>query len=278
MFFFIKLRHALIRFWELNYKYEIKNSENIPDIDLWLVCHSKDYQVARLTLESALRFSVNKIRNIYFISNCDSPPTWLPKEVRYIDENTVKYVSEVKDILKGKPWGGWVLQQILKYSGTMWSDRFVAIDCDTLLLRPHIFFENNKTLLRLSYEHSPHYRDFQKILNVKGGIMSYTCHMMPFKADILNKLLNNISKIDNTPWQLFIANYSKSKGMIFAEWDLYARFLIQNQYKYKYHPWLNRSIECEILESTTLKDLIDKYGGTRNSISIHNNKHIVNQI
>ena len=55
--------------------------------------------------------------------------------------------------------------------------------------------------------------------------------------------------------------------MVFSEWDLYARFLIMKEFKYKFRPWINQSIILN--KEFSLDDLIDGYQRKRNSVSLH---------
>jgi hypothetical protein len=172
-------------------------------------------------------------------------------------------------VLKGVPFKGWVLQQVLKYSAVEYSDRFVAIDCDTVLIKPHLFFTDGGTMLRLAYEYSPHYRPFEKSLNANGGrLFSFTCHMMPYKSVLLRGLMVRIEEITGQNWVNYICDYAKQYGMVVNEQDLYARYVLQTNEMVQFRPWLNKTVALSEIDainnlSVTFYD--------RNSVSFHNN-------
>lgn len=264
--FYRFFRQKIIRTWETLYF----SSDTVgPPCDFWLVCHEKDYQTAQLTIESIKKFSLNPIRTIYLISNCSAAPNWIDGNITYLCEDNVSGISRVKEILKGEVYSGWIVQQILKLSGAYYSDNFVVFDCDTVLLQPHLFFSKNKTVLRLSYEHSPIYRPFEKSLGINAyKAFSFVCHMMPFRKEVLLQIFSLIEKINSVTWYECIANYAKSHGMKFSEWDLYARFLIQNKYEVTFRPWVNQTIS-EPIGGLTLSKLVNQYSHLRRSVSIH---------
>ncbi len=259
-------RQKIIRLWEMFYS---RKDEVCAPCDFWLVCHEKDYSTARLTIESIRRFSLNPPGIIYLISNRANPPDWLAGNIKYICEDDISGVAEVKSILKGESYCGWIVQQILKLSGAFYSEKFVAFDCDTVLLQPHLFFYENKTVLRLSYEHSPIYRAFERGLGINAlRAFSFVCHMMPFRKDILLRLIALIEERSSGRWYVYIANYAKNHGMKFSEWDLYARFLIQNKYDFVLRPWVNQTI-VQPQGEVTLCQLVNRHSHLRLSVSIH---------
>ena len=264
------IRHAAIRLWELGYSGD--NESNDVPADFWLVCHSKDFGTVKIVIESIHRYSLNSVRRIFLISNQVCRPVWLCKDCTYINENEIQGVYSVNKELRGLPYRGWVLQQVLKYSGASFSDRFVVVDCDTILIRPHLFFQGNKTILRLAYEYSPHYRHFERSLGInEKKYLSFICHMMPFRANILKELFFHIENTTGQPWQNYFASYAKIYGMSVSEYDLYARFLIQKKYPYCYNPWLNKSVN--ISDDIKLSDIVKEFANTKNSISAHKNTH-----
>lgn len=262
-------RHALIRIWELfpRVASEIEGTE----LDFWLVCHSKDAATALLTIESIKENSLNSVRKIYLVGNEKETPSWLSDEdVIYIWEGELPVTQIVVDTLKGSPYMGWVLQQVLKYSGVEHSDRFVVIDCDTVLLKKHAFFDADTSLLRLAYEHSPHYKMFERSLGVSAAsFLSFTCHMMPYQANVLKNLLRNIEAKHGVHWARYFAEYARDHGMVVNEQDLYARYLISTGRPIRYVPWLNKTVPFSANEN--IQDLAKRYSN-RNCVSLHNNE------
>lgn len=265
---FPTIRHAAIRAWELTHRSDTLTSDE--SVDFWLVCHSKDFSTAKITIESILKFSLNKPQNLYLVLNEKRRPDWLGSEYNYINENDIPATAQIHKELKDVPYKGWVLQQALKYSGSLFSERFVVLDCDTVLLRPHLFFKNDATVLRLAYEHSPHYRKFEQALNINAKrYLSFTCHMMPYRSRVLNNLFQHIQDVTGLPWISFIALFAKTHGMVVNEQDLYARFLIQTSEPYQFNPWLNKTVP--FYNDVSFEKLVTEYSSSRNSVSLHQN-------
>jgi len=260
------IRQKLIRLREILCKGN--DVASLVECDFWLVCHQKDYATAKLTLESIRRFSLNPVNKIFFISNLELRPSWLESDIDYIYEMEIEGIERVSKILHSCSYRGWIIQQILKYSGISYSNRFVSIDCDTVLLRPHLFYYGEKTVLRLAYEYSPIYRPFEKKLEISAlNHLSFVCHMMPFHRTILQKLLKQIELKTDFVWYEGIAHYAETRGMVISEWDLYAKFLIHNQSPFTLRPWKNQTVTYD--ENISLENLISQYGRARLSVSLH---------
>jgi len=261
------LRQVLIRLWEQQL---LDDDRQIgPACDFWLVCHSKDRQSVVLTIESIHRYSLNPVSKIFLVCNEAVRPHWIPKGVLYIYEGELSITSVVLKALKDSPYKGWILQQILKISGFQYSERFVTIDCDTILLKPHIFFINSSTVLRLAYEHSPHYRTFEKGLHINGGrLFSFTCHMMPYKAELIRSLIARIEYVSGQNWALYICAYAQKHGMSVAvDYDLYARHILSTNEPIVFRPWLNKSLD---LANFNCIDRLKETFPKRQSVSFHN--------
>ena len=213
---------------------------------------------------------LNPINNIFFISNLKKPPAWLNSDIKYIYEGDIPGVDRAFGLLKEVAYRGWVLQQIIKYSATTFSEKYVVIDCDTILLKPHLFFDSETTVLRLSYEYSPHYRAFEKSLGISSfGLFSYTCHMMPYKSEVLNLLKGQIENLTGVDWIEYFCKFAIDHSMVVNEQDLYAKFLISENFPVIYRPWFNKTVPTQPgVSYETLKKIFPY----RNSVSLHNNK------
>ena len=262
------IRHVLIRFWEIiSYR---QDAFSQTSCDVVLICHEKDFQTAKLVLDGVLANSLNPIQNIFFVSTLIEAPNWLPKNIKYIYEDDVVGVKAAKILLGSLPYKGWVLQQILKLSADQFSKKFVVLDCDTVLLKPHLFFDSETTVLRLAYEYSPHYRAFEKSLGISSfGLFSYTCHMMPYKSEVLNLLKGQIENLTGMDWIEYFCKFAIDHGMVVNEQDLYAKFLISENFPVIYRPWFNKTVPTHLgVSYETLKESFSR----RNSVSLHNNE------
>ena len=262
------IRHIFIRVWEIiSYRQDVFSHTSC---DIVLVCHEKDFETVKVVLYGVLANSLNPIQNIFFVSTLIERPDWLPENIKYIYEDDIVGVKEAKILLRSLPYKGWVLQQILKFSADQLSKKFVVLDCDTVLLKPHLFFDSEATVLRLSYEHSPHYKAFEKSLGISSvGFFSYTCHMMPYKSDVLSLLKSQIKNVTGMDWIKHFCKFAIDHGMVLNEQDLYAKFLISENFPVIYRPWFNKTVPSQPgVTYQTLKKSFSR----RNSVSLHNNK------
>jgi hypothetical protein len=268
-----EIRHFVIRLWEI--LYFPQDHKSSVHCDFWLVCHSKDWSTVKLTIASIRKFSLNQPRNIYLVSNKIKSPNWLSRDIIYIYELDIPGIHDIYRSLKNLTYRGWILQQLLKYSGYIYSDRFVVIDCDTILLKPHLFFTNEgNPILRISYEYSPFYLKVEKAIGINlKSWFSYTAHMMPYESKHINNLIKQIEKTTKSNWLSFFANFSVVNGMLMNEQEIYAKFLLANKIKVQFRPWYNKT--AKLFKGDSIKRLIYE-NKTRNSISFH--KHVNKRI
>ena len=262
------IRHFLIRTWEI-IRYR-QDGFSQTSCDVVLICHEKDFKTVKHVIDGLSANSLNPIKNIFFVSTVKIRPNWLPKTIKYIYENDISGVKEAKILLKTLPYKGWILQQILKLSADQFSKKFIVLDCDTVLLKPHLFFDSEATVLRLAYEYSPHYRLFEKSLGISSiGFFSYTCHMMPYQSEVLSLLKIRIDNLTGMNWIEYFCKFAIDHGMAINEQDLYAKFLITEKFPVIYRPWFNKTVPIQPgISYQTLKRSFPR----RNSVSLHNNK------
>ncbi len=226
-----------------------------------------------MTIKSVRKNCLNRIENFFLISTTKNRPKWLPLEFKYLFEDDLPLIKEVKKILENESYKGWIVQQILKFSGVYYSKRFLVIDCDTILLKSHLFFNKEATVIRPSYEQSPQYRLFEKSLKINcRELISFTAHMMPYRKPILLKLLKIIEDNYKVKWQIAIAKFALQHGMVINEQDLYARFLMMTGFDYEFSPWLNKTVQLR--KKQKYSEIRKNFAATRNSVSLHNNKKI----
>ena len=264
-------RHSAVRLLELAQTcyYNTLRSAQGPECDFLLVCHSKDYQNLNLVVESIYRYSLNPVEKILVIGSTREKPSTLPANSDYIYEQALPPYEIVKKSSVNESKKGWILQQLLKLYGHNLSARYVAIDCDTVLIKPHLFFTEDKTVLRLAYESPYVYAGIEKMLGISAfRHLSFVCHMMPFKADVMNDLVCHIQSRMNQHWLSALVDLAKSNNGLMSEYNIYARFmLMKDSRSATWRPWLNKT--CVTADcSMHLSDISKKYR-FRNSISMH---------
>jgi len=263
---FFEFRHLIIRLWEI--LYTPRDLKSSTKCDFWLVCHSKDWPIARLTIASIKKFSLNPIGKIYLVSDKLKAPVWSNKGITYIYELKIPGITSVFRKMKELSYRGWILQQILKYSGYRYSKKFVVIDCDTVLLKPHLFFTDaGCPILRISYEYSPFYQKLERAIGIYfKSFVSFTAHMMPYESRHIKNLIKQIERKNKLDWINFFTDFSIANGMIMNEQEIYAKFLLSKKIDVKFRPWFNKSLNRDVVMS--IEELMLSYP-KRNSVSLH---------
>lgn len=203
------------------------------------------------------------------------------KGCKFVNENNVLPVTK-KDIHYGsKKWerSGWMFQQLLKLSGDTLSKSkyFMAIDADTILIRPHAFLVGGKTIFYCRDWSQPEYfRTYRKLLGKKPtSRASFVTHYMLFNNSKLAQLKKTIESKHRTSWySAILRKMDKSKNFAFSEFETYGNFFYSNNSgKAILLKANNKSLNMSIRQITRRKvhALSQKY----RSISFHKRKDYV---
>lgn len=150
---------------------------------------------------------------------------------KFIHEDTVLPITkhDIDYLVNGLDRSGWIFKQLINYCGDRLcsQDYFLVIDADTLLIRPHVFLCNDKTLFNYSDEfHIPYFRTYEKLLGEKTRVpFSFISHYMLFQKDVLAELKRTIERVHHVPWYEAIINQlDRSEGASFADYETYGNF------------------------------------------------------
>lgn len=181
-------------------------------------------------------------RNIYIVSY---DKNIIINNCIIVDENIFPFTKNtISEYLGENNRNGWYLQQLIKlYSGFIIEnilDNYLVIDCDTIFLKPIIFFDNNIPIYNYGQEY--HYPYFEHMKKLHPSLVKYDrksgiCHHMILQKNILLELFN---LIENYHKKLFyvvlLENIDKKEilGSGCSEYEIYFNYL-QIYHKNKFY-------------------------------------------
>lgn len=197
------------------------------------------------------------------------------KGCQFINETSVLPIGKKGIYARTKRWNraGWLYQQLLKLSGDKLSSQrfFLVIDADTVLIRPHLFRINNKTVFYYrNWTHQEYKNAYKKLLGKKAASpVSFVSHYMLFERSKLSRLKRIIASRHNRKWYSAILDrISKSKQINFSEFETYGNF-VRSHYpgQLMLRRSLNKSLHSNFsaLSGEKVKNLARSY----RSISFH---------
>lgn len=200
------------------------------------------------------------------------------KGCRFVNENSVLPITKKNINYRTNRWNrsGWLFQQLLKLSGdSLCSQKFyLVIDADTVLIRPHVFRQNQKTVFYYrNWSHAEYFKTYKKLLGKKKAARSsFVTHYMLFEKSKVSALKRAIESKHKTSWYTaIIRSIDKSKQITFSEFETYGNFLCSTypgQFILK--KALNKALSRNVTKISKLnvKKLSKKY----RSISLHARK------
>lgn len=213
-------------------------------IDILIPVIEKDLEVLPYVIDSARKHIRHQIGDIIIVAPETSKIKRLcfQKNSKFINENSVLPITK-KDIDYSPKRrnikvdrSGWLFQQLLKLSGDTLSSQesFLVLDADTVLIRPHVFESNGKTVFfyrKLYYK--PYFDTYKRLLgeDADGPVQSkfFVSHYMFFKKKRVQELKKLIETKHNTDWYLAILNsMNKNQWDSFSEYETYGNFMMKN--------------------------------------------------
>ncbi|MEK3771955.1 DUF6492 family protein [Paenibacillus sp. FSL R5-0887] len=203
------------------------------------------------------------------------------KGCTFIDENTVLPITK-KDIhYRSRTWerSGWLFQQLLKLNGDKLctADYFLVIDADTVLITPHHFRANGKTLFYSRNWSQPQYFvTYRKLMGRKvTAKSSFVTHYMLFERSQLAQMKREIEAKHQMPWyRAILHSMNRSKQFAFSEFETYANYLYsKNREGMKIQKARNKGLHMNAgqLSKQKVNQLAEKY----RSLSFHKRKGYV---
>ena len=154
------------------------------------------------------------------------------KGCTFIDENTVLPITKKNIHYRSRTWerSGWLFQQFLKLNGDKLctADYFLVIDADTILITPHRFRANGKTLFYSRNWSQPQYfATYKKLMGRKASsASSFVTHYMLFERSKLARLKKEIESKHQMPWySAILHSMNRKKQFAFSEFETYGNYL-----------------------------------------------------
>ncbi|MDP4097099.1 DUF6492 family protein [Paenibacillus sp. P96] len=207
---------------------------NAPEIDVLIPAIEKDLATLPFVIDHLRRYVQHPIGRIYIVSPPSSKIRNLcsNKNCTFVDEKTVLPITK-KDInYQSARWdrSGWLYQQLLKMNGDhiVNAKHFLVIDADTILIRPHSFVKEGKTIFYCRDWSQPEYfNTYRKLLGMKPPRpRSFVTHYMLLEKTKLAALRKKIEAIHQLTWyKAIIRSIDKKKQFGFSEYETYANYL-----------------------------------------------------
>lgn len=208
--------------------------KSMPMIDILIPAIEKDLGTLPYVIDNVRRFVQHPIGRIYIVSPASNKIKQLcsSKNCIFIDEKTILPITK-KDInYQSAHWNrsGWLYQQLLKMNADHYvkASHFLVVDADTLLIKPHSFFVDGKTVFYCrDWSQSEYFNTYQKLLNMKPPRpRSFVTHYMMFEKSKLVALKKKIESLHHIPWyKAIIRSIDMKKQFGFSEYETYANYL-----------------------------------------------------
>lgn len=249
-------------------------------MDVLIPAIDKDMGTLPLVIDSLRRYVQHRIGTIYIVSPKSDRIRQLcaNKKCTFIDEKTVLPITK-KHIRYGTArWdrSGWLYQQLLKMNGDKISKApfFLVIDADTILIRPHVFRKDGKTIFYYrSWSQPEYFRTYHKLMGVKApSPKSFVTHYMLFEKAQLTRLKQVIETRHGKPWfHAIIQSINRKKQFGFSEYETYANYLYSKQpARMILRKSLNKALHSRA--SSLSQKKLDSLAKNHRSLSFHQRK------
>ncbi|WP_258000335.1 DUF6492 family protein [Bacillus sp. Marseille-P3661] len=247
-------------------------------IDILIPAIEKDQKTLPLVIDGVRKNIMHPIGDIYIVAPDNKRIKYVckKKECTFIDEKTVLPISKEIINYRTDKWdrSGWMLQQLLKLSGDVICSQnyFLVIDADTVLIRPHHFIREQKTIFFCrDWSHDQYFNTYETLLGYRAmAPRSFVAHYMLFEKELLYKLKNAIETKHDKSWYLaIIETISNRIKFAFSEFETYGNFV------YKHYPdqlILEKSLNKACKRRRISRQYINKLSDHYMSVSFHNRK------
>lgn len=259
---------------------------NLPEIEILMVSKKEDFSVLKVSLESAIRMSVNPVSSITIIVPDDEVnlvKTFLNvmaefQKINVIPENKVVTKEVIELITKNRPDKfGWILQQVLvaSYIINSRSEYILVVDADTVLLRPRIWVDkNSKQILMPTQElHKPYYDFLRSSSNMYGKtVISFMSHHLLIQVKIFREIFEMFNGSVLTALQKAFAFSSPTESAPFdLKYEIYSQYLLLNHKgQLDLVKWGNLSLpRSDLNQFISSKDIKFSLTQRYNSVSFH---------
>ncbi len=248
-----------------------------PKIDVLIPAIEKDLRTLPFVVSGVLKNVKHPIGEIIIVAPRNKKIMALchRKKWKFVDENSVLPITKNDIHYRTKRWNrsNWLFQQLLKLNGDKLCSQnfFLVIDADTVLIRPHIFRINQKTVFYCrNWSHKEYFTAYKKLLGKQAtSPLSFVTHYMLFEKSKLKRLKQAIASRHHTSWySAIIKSVNKSSNFGFSEFETYGNF-VRSHYpgQFIFRRALNKGLQtnASALSGLRMQQLSKKY----RSLSFH---------
>ncbi|MDP1625098.1 MAG: DUF6492 family protein [bacterium] len=202
-------------------------------VDVVVPTVAKDFGLIKSSIAS-LALMDHNVGSVYIIAprSNEIETFCVENKYTYVDEDALLpgVRNRIHHIINGIDLRGWIFQQLLKYSATdiVKTGKFIVLDSDTILLRPHAFIQDEKHVFFQSTEWNQEYfKSFYSIFTEKAPHRtSLVSHMMLFDVVRLTEMKREIESIHGKIWHdSILSAIDLSKHSCFSEYETYANWI-----------------------------------------------------
>jgi hypothetical protein len=202
-------------------------------IDVLIPAVDKDLGTLPHVIDAVRKMVRHPIGRIWIVSPDSAKIKALcrKKGCHFVHERKVLPFTKQDVVHKSRTWdrSGWLYQQLLKLNGdkVCQTPRFLVIDADTVLIRPHVFISGPNTIFYCRNWSQPEYfRSYRRLLGKKPlGKPSFVAHYMLFEKSRLAKLKQTIEARHGTRWYEAILHcIDKTRPYAFSEFETYGNY------------------------------------------------------
>ena len=232
-----RMRYNRLEKFSLNFEKRLRPPSDVK-IDILIPTIEKDLPILTHAIAFAKKNILHPIGQIYIVGQKNE------KIKKFCEENSCLFVNEdkifpftAKDIhyvTRGMiNRNGWLFQQLIKLNADKIcsSDYILAIDSNTIFLRPQIFLFHTRVIFHCSkILFSSYQKMFHRLLKKKPSCkFSFLSHHMLFQKDKLKKMKKKIEKIHSKPWYDAIISLTDKKEFAgFSEYETYGNFILSH--------------------------------------------------
>lgn len=249
-------------------------------IDILIPAIEKDLVTLPFVIDSLRKMVRHPLGRIYIVSPRSHLMERLCREkgCTFVDETTVLPITK-KDIrYRSAKWdrSGWMYQQLLKLAGdsVVRNRRFLVADADTVLIRPHVFRKDGKTVFYSRRWSQPEYfRAYRKLLG--RGVSaprSFVAHYMLLDRVWLKRLKKTLESRHGMPWYAAILKHIDTSNMFaFSEFETYGNYLYQHSPgQVTFRKTMNQPLKTDINRISVAR--VRKLAKAYRSLSFHKRK------
>lgn len=210
---------------------------NHTKIDVFIPAIEKDLQTLPHVIDAVRKYVMHPIGKIMIVAPRTPRMIRLCKQKNctFINENSVLPIrkSNIHYQTRKLDRSGWLFQQLLKLGCDKFSSQsfILVIDADTVLIRPHSFRLNKKTLFYCRYwSHQEYFRTYRRLFGQKANSPhSFVTHYMLFEKSKLAHFRKSIESRQKQSWySAIIKCTNKASSVGFSEFESYGNFIYSN--------------------------------------------------